>query len=111
MKSVIPSMFHRRLTLIGAAYGVAVLALGAQFARLTLGKGAEFRAQAEARLRYAEWIPTTRGRILDRKGRVLAQDRACYHVAVDYRVIHGDWAAEQARTYAARIHRPDWRRM
>jgi cell division protein FtsI/penicillin-binding protein 2 len=110
MKRLIPSMFHRRLVLIGAAYGVAVVALGAQLGRLTLGRGAELRERAEARLRYAEWVPTTRGRILDRKGRVLAHDRACYHVAVEYPVIRGDWALEQAREFAKREHQSEWRK-
>ncbi|MCC6833326.1 MAG: hypothetical protein IT200_18475 [Thermoleophilia bacterium] len=111
MKRLIPSMFHRRLVLIGAAYGIAVVALGAQLGRLTLVRGQELLAQAEARLRYAQWVPTTRGRILDRKGRVLAHDRACYHVAVDYRVISGAWAREQARAFAQRSQGTQWRRL
>jgi len=111
MKRLIPSMFHRRLVLIGTAYALAIAALALQLGHLTLVRGQQLRQQAEARLRYAEWIPTTRGRILDRKGRVVAHDRACYHVAIDYRVISGAWAREQARTFAHRLHRPEWRRL
>lgn len=111
MKRLIPSMFHRRLVLIGGAYLAAIAGLGIQLGHLTLVRGEQLRERAEARLRYAEWIPTTRGRILDRKGRVVAHDRACYHVAVDYRVISGAWAREQARLFAARAHRPEWRRL
>lgn len=111
MKRLIPSMFHRRLVLIGAAHVVAVVGLGIQLGNLTLVRGAELRERAEARLRYAEWLPTSRGRILDRKGRVLAQDRACYHVAVDYPVISGTWARERAVEYAHARNRSGWRRL
>ena len=49
----------------------------------------------------AEKLTNTRGRILDRKGRVLALNRPSYDIAVDYRVITGQWAFDQARALRA----------
>ena len=69
MKRLIPSMFHRRLVLIGAAYAVALAGLGVQFGRISLVSGEEHRARAESRIRSAV-ASTTRGRILDRHGRI-----------------------------------------
>lgn len=111
MKRLIPSMFHRRLVLIGAAYAVALVGLGVQFGRISLVSGEEHRARAESRIRSAEWLPTTRGRILDRHGRILAHDRACYHVAVDYPVISGAWARRQALAHAQSQHGRGWSRL
>ncbi|MCA9303959.1 MAG: hypothetical protein KC996_07555, partial [Phycisphaerales bacterium] len=44
----------------------------------------------------------------DRKGRVLAADRASYDIAVDFRVLDGSWAAKQARSHAMRVHKDEW---
>ena len=105
-------MFHRRLVLIGASFVVAAAGLAAQLGRLTLVEGEALRARAEARMRYTEWIPTTRGRILDRNGRVLAHDRACYNVSMDYAmVVPGQWAREQATAVARRRDRAAWAKM
>ena len=92
----IPSMFHRRLALLFMASIGAATVLSAQTARLTLVKGEELRAEAKSRLLKHSWIPTTRGRILDRTGRVLAADRPSYALAVSYAVLSGEWARSQA---------------
>lgn len=102
IKTFIPSMFHRRLLLVLCLMVSAFVPLGVQLARLTLVKGPDLRAQAESRLTRSWQTPTVRGSIVDRKGRILAQDRPSYDVAVDYRVINGDWAREQARMAARR---------
>lgn len=104
----IPSMFQRRLLLL-AALGVVGLATPlAQMARLSVVKGEELRVQAEKRLVSERWLETTRGRILDRKGRVLAMDRPCFDIAVDYPVITGQWAYTQAARRARKQHRSEW---
>ncbi|MEZ6235573.1 MAG: penicillin-binding transpeptidase domain-containing protein [Phycisphaerales bacterium] len=108
---LIPSMFHRRLVLIGASFVVAAAGLAAQLGRLTLVEGDALRARAEARMRYTEWVPTTRGRILDRNGRVLAHDRACYNVSMDYAMVAEQWAREQATALARRRDRAAWAKM
>ncbi len=102
-------MFHRRLLLL-AICGVGVLlVLGMQAARLTLGpEHDERRREAEAALRQQDLIPTIRGRILDRHGRVLAVDDPGWEVAVKYPVITGEWQYEMAVRAARQLHRRDW---
>ena len=62
-------------------------------------------AEAEAYLVSWQWLPTNRGRILDREGRVLAEDRPSFNVSVQYNVITGDWAYAQAYRRAKRLNR------
>src|SRR5690554_6934866 len=96
LRRVLPSMFYRRLLLLsGIAVAVAVV-LALQMARLTLVHGSERRRQAEAALQQTQLIPTIRGRILDRRGLVLAEDRPGYDVAISYEVITGEWAFSKA---------------
>jgi cell division protein FtsI/penicillin-binding protein 2 len=105
-------MFQRRLLLLlAAAVGVA-MAIGAQAAWLTMGPPhAKYRRQAEQALRTFEYIPTVRGQILDREGRVLARTEAGWDVKVQYSVITGDWAYEQARGEAREQAGHRWRQL
>lgn len=100
LREFLPSMFHRRLALLAGLGAAAWLALGAQMARLTLVRGEEYKRESRARLYRSQWIPSSRGAILDRKGRVLAQDRPSYNVVVAYRVITGEWAEDEAKRSA-----------
>jgi cell division protein FtsI/penicillin-binding protein 2 len=93
-------MFHRRLLLLMALMTGSVGVLTTRVYRLALVNGDELRKEAEARLVKRQWMPCVRGSILDRKGRILAQDRPSYDVAVDYRVITGEWAKSAARDAA-----------
>lgn len=112
LRDAIPSMFHRRLLLVSVMVALVLLALGVQAARLTTGEDAfERRRIAEDALKLREVIETRRGRMLDRKGRVLAQDQPGYDVAVDYRVISGQWADEQARRVAREAAGKRWQEM
>ncbi len=91
----IPSMFHRRVLLLGVLVIGAFLLLSIRLAWMTLGEnGVQSRADAGKRLVRETWLPTVRGTIYDRKGRVLAGDRASYDIAVDYRVLAGQWVYE-----------------
>ncbi|MEM7623576.1 MAG: hypothetical protein AAF235_10300, partial [Planctomycetota bacterium] len=101
-------MFHRRLLLVAAAFTCATGAMAAQLAILTLAEHKQHLANAESKLIERRWTPTLRGRILDRSGRVLAQDRPGYAAAIDYRVLNGAWAGRQARSLAARAHPDTW---
>jgi len=75
---------------------------------MTIVDGAAAREVAESRLIRRTWLPTTRGRVLDRTGRVLAYDQASYDVAIGYSVLSGDWALGRARRYARKAHRDLW---
>lgn len=101
-------MFHRRLVLLAAGAIVAFVAIALQASRVTVLEGASWLDAAERRLFVERWMPTTRGRILDRKGRVLAQDEAAFDVMVDYAVITGDWAEREATRRARRANRSEW---
>ncbi len=108
IRKIIPSMFHRRLALLGVLIAVAFVPLTARLGWVTAVRGAELRADAEALLVRETLLPTVRGRILDRHGRVLAQDRPSYDLRIDYAVISGAWARTSARSFAFRAHRDVW---
>lgn len=93
---LIPSMYQRRLLALMLVMGVGAAVPVLQLGRLTLAKGEELRADAEKRLITEQWLPTVRGRIVDRKGRVLAADRPSFDVAVDYSVITERWVQQRA---------------
>jgi cell division protein FtsI/penicillin-binding protein 2 len=108
IQAIFPSMFHRRILLLLGLIGLGMFPLSVRLSRLTLAKGAALREDAERRLIRRAWTPTVRGNIIDRKGRVLAQDRPSYDVAVDYSVITGDWIQQQARKAARHAAGARW---
>ncbi|MFP4144750.1 MAG: penicillin-binding transpeptidase domain-containing protein [Phycisphaeraceae bacterium] len=102
-------MFHRRLLLLSVLATVVAAVLGLRTVRLTTGPDHLDRLrEAQENLLQTRLIPTIRGRILDRRGRVLAEDRSGYEVAVDYELIRGTWARQRAEVQARRAHRADW---
>ncbi|MFM9958869.1 MAG: penicillin-binding transpeptidase domain-containing protein [Phycisphaerales bacterium] len=104
-------MFLRRLMLLGGLFCAAVTVLAVQGYRLTVLQGDQHTEVAESRLLNEKWTPTIRGRILDRKGRVLALDKPGFDVMVSYPVITGEWAYEQAWRDARKANRPAWPKM
>jgi len=91
----IPSMFHRRVLLLAVLVIGSFLLLSIRLGWMTLGEnGIQARAEAGKRLVRETWLPSVRGTIYDRKGRMLAGDRASYDIAVDYRVLAGQWVYE-----------------
>lgn len=111
IRRLFPSMFHRRLVLLAGLVVLAMAALAGQISNLTLVNGQMWKERAEASLQTTRLIPTVRGAILDRKGRVLAQDRPAFDVAVDYRVLNGEWQYRQARRDVFRANRDTWRKL
>lgn len=105
---LIPSMFHRRLLLLFGGVVLLWLPLAGQLFRLSILQHDTLSGQAESKLIRKQWTPTVRGRILDRKGRVLAQDRPSYDAGVDYRVLAGLWADDRAWKFARRAYRAEW---
>jgi len=108
VQQLFPSMFHRRLLLLAAMILLSMALLVLKIGHLTVVKGSELKAQAEARLVRHQWTPTVRGEILDRKGRVLARDRASYDVALSYPMLAGEWAKDRARAFAKSFYREQW---
>jgi len=101
-------MFHGRLVLLGVLMLLGTAVLAAQIARLTVLEGPALREQAERRLVRLTWEATTRGRILDRKGRVLAQDRPTFEAQIAYDVLAGRWAGTRSVVFARRAHGDTW---
>ncbi len=101
-------MFHRRLLLLGALLAFGLVALAWQLSRWTLTHGGELKEKAESYLVSRQWLPIGRGRILDRDGVVLAEDRPSFNVSVDYNVITGEWAFSQSYWRARRLNRERW---
>ena len=97
-------MFVRRLLLLSGLALVSAAPLVVQLGRLTLVKGEGLRIDAQSRLIRRQWTPTVRGSIVDRKGRVLAQDRPSYDIQVSFDVVNGEWARGQAAIAARRMH-------
>ncbi|MFN5661188.1 MAG: hypothetical protein ACK48N_03750, partial [Planctomyces sp.] len=95
-------MFHRRLALLAGLMLIPAALPAFRLLQLTVANHEDLRAEAESRLLDQRWQPTTRGRILDRKDRVLAQDKPSFDVMVDYSVITGQWAFAQAAREARR---------
>lgn len=114
--------FHGRLLLLLAGAGLALSVLTMRLATLSLARGGELRAKAEANLLRERWVPAARGQILDRKGRVLAHDRPAYSVMARYDVIElveavpgkpergmtSRWARAQAQRWARRLSGHRW---
>jgi penicillin-binding protein 2 len=93
-------MFQRRLLFLALAMGAGMAFPVIQMSRLTLAKGDDLRAEAEKRLVSESYLETSRGRILDCKGRELARDKPSLDIAVDYSVITGRWADVRAARVA-----------
>ena len=95
-------LFHRRLLVLSTLCLVVLLVLLVQLGRLTLKQGESSLAKAKGRLESTTFLPTWRGRIVDRNGLVVAEDIASYAVAVDWDVITGNraiqYASEDAKT-------------
>jgi len=104
-------MFTRRVLLLAVLIAIGFAALGVRLVNLTLAQGADLRAKAEERLVTRRWTMAVRGKILDRKDRVLAQDRPGFDAAIDYDVLSGDWARLTANKAARRLLKNDWPEM
>jgi penicillin-binding protein 2 len=101
-------LFLRRLALLMFLITLVLAGLAVQAARVTLVQGRRWLAEAEAALEGRTWIPTTRGRILDRRGRVLAIDAPSFDLYVSYPVLSGQWAVAEAERRARREAGDRW---
>ncbi|MCP4834850.1 MAG: hypothetical protein GY895_08805 [Phycisphaera sp.] len=98
--------FQVRLVVLGLLFVVVLAGLGWQLRRLTADDG--WRTAAEAVLSRSDYVPTIRGPILDRAGRILAVESASMSFESHYETITGDWAFRQARRDAKRDLGEEW---
>lgn len=99
------SMFQRRVVLLGVLMAAGAVVPLIRTASLTLARGEALRAEAERKLVTYTWVSTTRGKIIDRKARVLARDVPAFDVKVDYSIISGQWAYNEAARRARKEHK------
>jgi penicillin-binding protein 2 len=103
---------RRRLGFLAVVAMAAVAVLSVRLWALTVWQGEHFLEKAESRLDAEDWLPTIRGRILDRQGRVLAEDVPAWDVAIHFGVIDGSWARARAQRQArASLGRSLWGRI
>ncbi len=89
--------------------GSAVLLV--RLATLTVVQGTRLAQAAEERLDVVTFLPTWRGTLFDRKGRVLARDVASYDLAVSYPLAKREWALDRAREAAKVEAGTAWKKM
>lgn len=97
-------MFERRLRIVLLIVFACGMAIALRAAQVQLVQSAHWRALALESMKRAQLIETTRGRILDVKGREIAIDASCIDVGVDYRAIvtppDPGWVRSMARKRA-----------
>ena len=108
IRRLVPSMFHRRLLMLAMFMLLIGLLLTLRMTYMTAVQVSDWRKIAESRLTVTTVIPTVRGRILDRHGRVLAADAPAYDVAVHYKVISDQWPYKTAYSHARKQYKKNW---
>ena len=78
---------------------------------LTVVQGSALSQAAEERLDIEKLLPTWRGKLLDRKGRVLSEDVPSYDLAVSYVLAKGTWAKERAEVAVRATTGSGWRKL
>src|SRR5436190_14769493 len=85
-------MFERRIKIFLAILIVFAVLLLVRALQVQVLQRNDWSKEAIRVMTRPELIDTSRGRILDRKGRPIAEDRACIDACVDYRAISLDEA-------------------
>jgi len=80
-------MYIKRLKTLIVLIAVALSAIAVRIGYLQIVRGDYYRERAEALLLRVKLVPTARGRIYDRNGYVLAEDRGCFELCLDYRLM------------------------
>ncbi len=96
-------MYIKRVRILIVLIGVAFVALAARVGYLQIVQGDYYRGRAEQLLQHTELVPTVRGTIYDRNALVLAADRVCFDLCLDYRLLTA--SPRWIRREVARIRR------
>lgn len=73
-------MFRRRTIILGFLFSALFIAMGARMWQLQVVKASYYKEMGRKRLHRLRQIPPSRGRILDRRGRVLAEDVSSFEL-------------------------------
>lgn len=73
-------MFRRRTIILGFVFFLGFAAMAARLWQLQVVRGEYYTQMGEGRLHRLRQIPPARGRILDRRGRVVAEDVASFEL-------------------------------
>ena len=108
-KKIMPSMFHRRVFVFAILSVLLFAGLAAQLIYLTTVKAESGYKLAEGMLIKSRYIPTSRGQITDRNGRVLAEDIPSYDLSVHFTLLNTRWASSRAKIKAKKeVGRTKW---
>lgn len=75
-------MYRKRLQVLTVCFSAGFLLVGVRLAHLQLLRSSQYRGLAQRQPVRERILPTLRGRILDARGRVLAEDHPVYQLAV-----------------------------
>src|SRR5687768_11967790 len=93
-------MFERRLKIFLGLLCAVTVALTLRAGQVQVVQAERWQKAAAETMKRSQLLDTTRGSILDLKGRVLARDEACVNACVDYRAItdppNEGWINEKA---------------
>lgn len=90
-------MFNKRLFIFMLLVSCGAAAVVVRLAQMQLVNGGRYARQAEESLKITRWLATHRGKILDRRGRILALDEPCFEFTLRYEALLTSWAARQSR--------------
>lgn len=97
-------MYKWRIKVFLITAAVMLLTLAVRVGYLQLVCGDEYLEYARQRLGGTEMLPSMRGRILDRGGRILAIDEPCYDLCIEYPFLVADpndrWTRRMVRKIA-----------
>jgi len=98
-------MYNQRLKVFMVLTAVALAVLVARLGQLQLLRGREYRQQIERTLEDSEFLPASRGQILDRHDRILAMDEPCFDFCMDFGLLNADekWTQRQRRAIQRRL--------
>ena len=80
-------MYNRRIKIFLIGVGLIFLILIGRLFHLQILRGEEYRRQISRSLESIEFLPASRGRILDRNARILAMDEPGFDFCADYRFL------------------------
>ena len=95
-------MYKRRVMVFLVIVALGLTGLLLRLGQLQIVRGEDYLRDAERFLRRPEYLPSVRGRILDRKGLILAIDEPCYDMCLDYGFVAAEekWISIAARQAA-----------